>query len=147
MVLGQLAPNTLAAIYSFISYMRSEKIAFSMNIFRKIFSVRSVTPSGGLPYKGVNVVGIPNKIHNWNSMFLIFEGDLLFAHTHPQERADSAFKSVRLDEMESAIVKYLADARLDIEYYIPLLASLAGVSREESMLLRTYGLYPQRPVC
>ncbi|KAK8941719.1 hypothetical protein KSP40_PGU000104 [Platanthera guangdongensis] len=72
MVPGQLAPNTLAAICSFISYLRSEKIAFSMNIFRKMFSVRSITASGGCPYKGViyfycrgmKVVGLPNKIHN-----------------------------------------------------------------------------------
>ncbi|KAK8953109.1 hypothetical protein KSP40_PGU000299 [Platanthera guangdongensis] len=145
MVLGQLAPNTLAAICSFISYLRSEKITFSMNIFRKMFSVCLITSSRGCPYKGViyfycrgmKVVGLPNKIHNWTSRFLIFEGDLGFTHTYPQERADSAFKSVPLDAMESAIVKFLADARLDIEYYIPLLASLADVSRKESKLLRT----------
>ncbi|KAK8946235.1 hypothetical protein KSP40_PGU000766 [Platanthera guangdongensis] len=81
MVLGQLAPNTLAAIYSFLSYLRSEKIAFSLNIFRKIFSARSITPFGGRPYKGViyfycrgrKVTGLHNKIHNWTSRFLIFE--------------------------------------------------------------------------
>ncbi|KAK8970463.1 hypothetical protein KSP40_PGU008555 [Platanthera guangdongensis] len=51
MVSCQLAPNTLAAICSFISYLRSEKIAFTMNIFRKMFSVRSITSYGGCPYK------------------------------------------------------------------------------------------------
>ncbi|KAK8964961.1 hypothetical protein KSP40_PGU014372 [Platanthera guangdongensis] len=73
-----------------------------MNIFRKMFSVRSITASGGCPYKGViyfyyrgmKVVGLPNKIHNWTSRFLIFEGDLEFPHTYPQACADSAFKGV-----------------------------------------------------
>ncbi|KAK8950152.1 hypothetical protein KSP40_PGU003312 [Platanthera guangdongensis] len=155
MVSGQLAPNTLAVIFSFISYLRSEKITFSMNIFRKMFSVRSITSFRGRPYKGViyfyyrgmKVVGLPNKIHNWTSRFLIFEGDLGFVHTYPQEHADSVFKSVQLDAMESAIVKFQADTRLDTKYYIPVLASLADVSREESKLLRTYGLYPQRTMC
>ncbi|KAK8953530.1 hypothetical protein KSP40_PGU000069 [Platanthera guangdongensis] len=146
MVPGQLAPNTVAAIYSFLSYLRSEKITFSLNIFRKIFSGRSITPFGGLPYKGViyfycrgmKVMGLPNKIHNWTSRFLIFEGDLGFIRTYPQERADSAFKSVRLDAVELAIVEFLAGARLDIVHYIPLLASLGDANLEESKLLRTH---------
>ncbi|KAK8936161.1 hypothetical protein KSP39_PZI012838 [Platanthera zijinensis] len=50
---GQLAPNTLAAIYSYVSYLRFENITFSLNIFRKIFFVRLITPLGGRPYKGV----------------------------------------------------------------------------------------------
>ncbi|KAK8939516.1 hypothetical protein KSP40_PGU002376 [Platanthera guangdongensis] len=88
---GQLGPNTLAAIYSFLSYLRSEKITFSLNIFRKIFSARLITPSGGrhckgaiyLYCRGMKVTGLPNKIHNWTSRFLIFEGDLGFVQTYP----------------------------------------------------------------
>ncbi|KAK8946085.1 hypothetical protein KSP40_PGU002271 [Platanthera guangdongensis] len=113
-----------------------------MNIFRKMFSIRSIASFGCRPYKGViyfycrgmKVVGLHNKVHNWTSRFLIFEGDLGFAHTYPQERVASVFMSVQLDAMESAIVKFLADARLDIEYYIPLLASLVDVLREESKI-------------
>ncbi|KAK8952384.1 hypothetical protein KSP39_PZI004295 [Platanthera zijinensis] len=116
MVPEHLAPNTLATIYNFISYLRSEMITFSLNVFKKIFSVRSITPSGGCPYKGIiyfycrgmKFMGLPNKIHNWTTRYLIFEGDLGFEHTHPQERADSIFKSVKLDAVEAAIIEFLA---------------------------------------
>ncbi|KAK8947082.1 hypothetical protein KSP39_PZI007432 [Platanthera zijinensis] len=141
---GQLAQNTIAAIYSYVSYLRSEKIAFSLNMFRRIFFVRSITPSRGRQYKGeiyfycrgIKVVGLPNKIHNWTSRYLIFKGDLGFSHTCPQVRADSAFKSVKLDAVEGAIVVFLAGARLDIEYYLPLLPNLETIASQETLRCR-----------
>ncbi|KAK8953235.1 hypothetical protein KSP40_PGU000122 [Platanthera guangdongensis] len=137
---SHLAPNTLDAIYSFISYLRSEKITFSLNIFRKIFSVRSITPFGGCLYmgiinfycRGMKFMGLSNKIHNCTSRFLIFEGELRFAHTYPQESARNAIKGISLDAMESVIVEFLVGARLDIEHYILLLASLGNVTHEGS---------------
>ncbi|KAK8939233.1 hypothetical protein KSP39_PZI011622 [Platanthera zijinensis] len=139
---GQLAPNSMVAICSFIAYLRAERIEFSLKVFRKIFSVRSITPTGDPEYKGIiyfycrgmKVVGLPNKIHNWTSRYLIFEGDLGFLHTSPQLRADADFKSVRLNDAETAIVKFLDGARLDVDYYIPLLPGLYTVSRQETTL-------------
>ncbi|KAK8934405.1 hypothetical protein KSP39_PZI014274 [Platanthera zijinensis] len=149
---GQLAPNTVASIYIFIAYLRSEQVVFSLNIFRKIFSVRAITPTGGKPYKGIiyfyyrglKVVNLPNNIHNWSSRYLMFEGDLGFKHTYPQERADSEFRSVKLVDMENKIVKFLSGARLDIDHYIPMLPSLDALAHQETSLKVPSNL-PQTP--
>ncbi|KAK8957444.1 hypothetical protein KSP39_PZI001053 [Platanthera zijinensis] len=63
-----------------------------------------------------------------------FDGDFKFSLPW-EERADSVFKSAKLNAVKAAIVVFLAGSRLDIDHYIPLLPSLDDLARQETVLL------------
>ncbi|KAK8963888.1 hypothetical protein KSP40_PGU007465 [Platanthera guangdongensis] len=139
---GQLPPNSIAAIYSFISYLRSERVRFSMRLFRECFSVRSIPDSGTKIFRGnlyfgcrgLKIVNLANKIANWPERFLIFEGNLGLLPVDPQIREEAAFGSSGLDGMEKEIYDFFKGERLDVNHYIPLLLSLVGVEAEDIKL-------------
>ncbi|KAK8970490.1 hypothetical protein KSP40_PGU001312 [Platanthera guangdongensis] len=139
---GQLPPNSIAAIYCFISYLRSERVCFSMRLFRECFSVRSIPDSGTKIFRGhlyfgcrgLKIVNLANKIANWSERFLIFEGNLGLLPVDPQIREEAAFGSSGLDGVEKEIYNFFKGERLDVNHYIPLLPSLVGIEAEDSKL-------------
>ncbi|KAK8946663.1 hypothetical protein KSP39_PZI007384 [Platanthera zijinensis] len=137
---GQLPPNSIAAIYSFISYLRSERVCFSIKLFRECFSVRSIPDSGTKIFRGhlyfgcrgLKVDNLANKIPNWSERYLIFEGQLGLLLVHPQVRDEAAFGSSGLDDLEKDIFDFFKGERLDIVHYLPLLPTLEDVHVEDN---------------
>ncbi|KAK8935249.1 hypothetical protein KSP39_PZI014150 [Platanthera zijinensis] len=137
---GQLPPNSIAAIYNFISYLRSERVRFSIKLFRECFSVRSIPDSGikifrGHLYfgcRGLKFVNLANKIPNWSERYLIFEGQLGLLLVHPQVRDEAAFGNTGLDGLEKDIFDFFKGERLDVVQYLPLLPTLEDVHAEDS---------------
>ncbi|KAK8935779.1 hypothetical protein KSP39_PZI014143 [Platanthera zijinensis] len=137
---GQLPPNSISAIYSFISYLRSERVRFSIRLFRECFSVRSIPDSGTKIFRGhlyfgcrgLKVVNLANKIANWSERYLIFEGNLGLLPVHPQVRDEAAFGSSGLDGVEKEIFNFFKGERLDVTHYLPLLPTLEDVHAEDS---------------
>ncbi|KAK8971560.1 hypothetical protein KSP40_PGU010502 [Platanthera guangdongensis] len=72
---AQLNPNSVAILVAFICYMRSERIEFSLPIFRKLFTFRA---KGGVVFFSgqlLKTIGLANKHHHWGERFIFVSGD------------------------------------------------------------------------
>ncbi|KAK8968752.1 hypothetical protein KSP40_PGU004333 [Platanthera guangdongensis] len=72
---AQLNPNSVAILMAFICYMRSERIEFSLPIFRKLFTFRA---KGGVVFFSgqlLKTIGLANKHHHWDERFIYVSGD------------------------------------------------------------------------
>ncbi|KAK8947420.1 hypothetical protein KSP39_PZI007157 [Platanthera zijinensis] len=138
----QLSPNIVASVMSFIIYLRTERVKFTMDLFRHCFVIRSITSGKkdnrifkGVVYFGctsMKAVNLQNKFPNWSTRFLMFEGNLGLMPVRPQVRAANLFDRFGVDGVEKEIVGFLAGSQLDIQHYILMLLVVAEWPIEES---------------
>ncbi|KAK8967283.1 hypothetical protein KSP40_PGU001825 [Platanthera guangdongensis] len=89
---AQLNPNSVAIMVAFICYMRSERIEFSLPIFRKLFTFPA--KGGVLFFSGqlLKTIGLANKHHNWGERFIFVSGDFGNVPLAPIQYEDAAYK-------------------------------------------------------
>ncbi|KAK8949427.1 hypothetical protein KSP39_PZI005333 [Platanthera zijinensis] len=107
---AQLNPNSVAILIAFICYMRSERIEFSLPIFRKLFNFRA---KGG---QQLEVTGLANKHHHWGEKFVYVSGDFGNVPLQPVQYEDAAYKPPALGSRESAILEFFGTKEFDVPY-------------------------------
>ncbi|KAK8965799.1 hypothetical protein KSP40_PGU002093 [Platanthera guangdongensis] len=113
---AQLNPNSVAILMAFICYMRSERIEFSLSIFRKLFTFRA---KGGVVFfsgKLLKTIGLANKHHHWGERFIYVSGDFGNVPLAPIQYEDAAYKPPSLGSRESALLEFFGTKDFDVLY-------------------------------
>ncbi|KAK8953696.1 hypothetical protein KSP40_PGU001353 [Platanthera guangdongensis] len=111
---AQLNPNSVAILVAFICYMRSERIEFSLPIFRKLFTFRA---KGGVVFFSgqlLKTIGLANKHHHWGEKFIYVSGDFGNVPLAPIQYEDAAYKPPSLGSRESALLEFFGTKDFDV---------------------------------
>ncbi|KAK8967959.1 hypothetical protein KSP40_PGU006087 [Platanthera guangdongensis] len=113
---AQLNPNSVAILMAFICYMRSERIEFSLSIFRKLFTFR--VKGGVVFFSGqlLETIGLANKHHHWGERFIYVSGDFGNVPLAPIQYEDAAYKPPSLGSRESALLEFFGTKDFDVLY-------------------------------
>ncbi|KAK8947775.1 hypothetical protein KSP40_PGU009566 [Platanthera guangdongensis] len=113
---AQLNPNSVAILVAFICYMRSERIEFSLTIFRKLFTFRA---KGGVVFFSgqlLKTIGLANKHHHWGERFIYVSGDFRNVPLAPIHYEDATYKPPSLGSYESALLEFFGTKDFDVLY-------------------------------
>ncbi|KAK8949347.1 hypothetical protein KSP39_PZI005815 [Platanthera zijinensis] len=111
---AQLNPNSVAILVAFICYMRSERIEFSLSIFRKLFNFRA---KGGVVFFSgqlLKTTGLANKHHHWGEKFVFVTGDFGNIPLQPVQYENAAYKPPTLGSRESALLEFFGTKEFDV---------------------------------
>ncbi|KAK8971199.1 hypothetical protein KSP40_PGU020874 [Platanthera guangdongensis] len=113
---AQLNPNSVAILVAFICYMRSERIEFSLPIFRKLFTFRA---KGGVVFFSgqlLKTIGLSNKHHHWGERFIFVSGDFRNVPLSPIQYEDASYKPPSLGSRERALLEFFGTKDFDVLY-------------------------------
>ncbi|KAK8947625.1 hypothetical protein KSP40_PGU021431 [Platanthera guangdongensis] len=132
---AQLNPNSVAILVAFICYMRSERIEFSLPIFRELFTFRA---KGGVVFFSEQLrktIGLANKHHHWGERFIFVSGEFGNVPLVPIQYEDAAYKPPSLGSRESALLEFFGTKyfdvlflRRDVDSLLPVLPGEGKVS-------------------
>ncbi|KAK8937879.1 hypothetical protein KSP40_PGU022312 [Platanthera guangdongensis] len=141
----QLNPNSVAILVAFICYMQSERIEFSLPIFRNLFTFRAkgrvVLFSGQL----LRTTGLANKHHHWGDKFVFVSGDFGNVHLAPIQYEYAAYKPPSLGSREIALLEFFGTKDFDVQFLRHGVDSILPVPPGEGTVppLSCYSLYFQ----
>ncbi|KAK8970977.1 hypothetical protein KSP40_PGU012709 [Platanthera guangdongensis] len=128
---AQLIPNSVAILVAFICYIRSERIEFSLPIFRKLFTFRA---KGGVVFfsgKLLKTTGLANKHHHWGERFIFVSGDFGNVPLAPIQYEDAAYKPPSLGSRESALLEFFGNKDFNVQLLRRDVDSLLPVPPDE----------------
>ncbi|KAK8916429.1 hypothetical protein KSP39_PZI023043 [Platanthera zijinensis] len=145
---AQINPNGVAIIMGFLCFLREERIAFDLSIFRRIFAF--VATSEGVIFFSSHVctlVGTANKVHRWSEQLIAVHGNFGGILGRPHQPADVAFLPPILEGAREQLFEYFRSRRFDVIFWRLNVNVLEPVHPNESEPNSNCALVTCSPFC
>ncbi|KAK8951741.1 hypothetical protein KSP39_PZI003770 [Platanthera zijinensis] len=115
---AQINPNGVAIIMGFLCFLREERIAFDLSVFRRIFAF-AATSEGVIFFSShvCTLVGTANKVHRWSEQLIVVHGDFGGILGRPHQPADVAFLPPILEGAREQLFEYFRGRRFDVIFW------------------------------
>ncbi|KAK8947168.1 hypothetical protein KSP39_PZI006670 [Platanthera zijinensis] len=115
---AQINPNGVAIIMGFLCFLREERIAFDLSVFRRIFAF-AATSEGVIFFSShvCTLVGTANKVHRWSEQLMVVHGDFGGILGRPHQPADVAFLPPILEGAREQLFEYFRGRRFDVIFW------------------------------
>ncbi|KAK8947539.1 hypothetical protein KSP40_PGU005314 [Platanthera guangdongensis] len=115
---AQINPNGVAIIMRFLCYLREERVAFDLSVFRKIFAFYATAE--GVVYFSSHVctlVGTENKVHRWSEQLVVIHSNFAGILGRPHQPDDVAFLPPILEGVREQLFESFRRRRFDVIHW------------------------------
>ncbi|KAK8955933.1 hypothetical protein KSP40_PGU015567 [Platanthera guangdongensis] len=102
----------------FLCYLREERVAFGLSVFRKIFAFAATVE--GVVYFSSHVctfVGTANKVHRWSENLIVVYDDFAGVLGKPHQPVNVAFLPLILQGVSAQLFESFRGRRFDVIFW------------------------------